>query len=168
MKQLALLNPENVSEEEANTYPIREAVRAVVVDENNMIALLHVAHQGYYKIPGGGIEGSEERALALQRECKEEIGCDIEVTQEIGSIVEYRKVFHLKQISYCYLAKIKGQMGTPNFTEEEIANGFQQAWLPYEDAIQAIKGSATSDLEGSAYIVPRDKTFLEAAKRYLE
>lgn len=85
MEQLAVLNPENVTEEEARDYSVREAVRAVVIDENNLIALLHVAEKQYYKLPGGGIEGTEDKATALARECLEEIGSGIEVVGEIGS-----------------------------------------------------------------------------------
>lgn len=79
MKQLALINPENSTEEEVKTYQVREAARAIVLDENNMIALLHVSRDGYYKLPGGGIEDSEDPVDALKRECREEIGCEIEV-----------------------------------------------------------------------------------------
>ncbi len=163
MKQLLLLNPEEASEEEVKNYPVREAARAIVVDEDGLIALLKVAKNGYYKLPGGGLEGSEDRIVTLQRECREEIGCNIEVISEIGSIVEYRKVFNLKQISYCYLAKVKGKKGTPSFTKEEMENGFQQAWLSYEDAKRVMSESTATNLEGSAYIVPRDIAFLEEA-----
>lgn len=167
MKQLTLINPENVSENEVKSYPERVAVRAVVIDENKLIALLHVSSEEYYKLPGGGIKSSEDQITALRRECKEEIGCDIEVVQEIGVIVEYRKIFHLTQISYCYLAKINGEKGTSNFTIEEIAGGFEQVWLPYEKALQAIARSKATSIEGSSYIVPRDLIFLQEAKEYL-
>lgn len=43
MNQLAIINPENVTEDVANSYPIRKSARAVVVDEKHMIALLYVA-----------------------------------------------------------------------------------------------------------------------------
>ena len=56
MKQLKLINPENVSEEEVKNYSVREAVRAVVFDEDKKVALLYVSKENYYKIPGGGIE----------------------------------------------------------------------------------------------------------------
>jgi len=68
---------------------------------------------------------------ALERECQEEIGCDVEVVSEVGSIIEYRKIFTLKQTHNCYLAKVKGQKGTPDFTNDEKNNGFEQVWLSY-------------------------------------
>jgi len=164
MKQLLLINPENVTEEEVKNYPVREAVRAIVLDADNKIALLHVSNKGYYKLPGGGIEGTEDRLPALQRECQEEIGCVVEVSEEIGSIIEYRKIFGLKQISYCYLAKVQGPKGAPNFTEEEIAGGFEQIWVSYPDALRFMNESKASDIEGRDYIVPRDTTLLKAVE----
>lgn len=161
---IKLINPENVSEEEVKDYRIREAGRAVVIDENGMIALLHVAKESYYKLPGGGIEDTEDKIIALKRECQEEIGCDVEIIGEIGTIVEYRKIFNLKQTSYCYFAKVKGAKGIPNFTDDEKENGFEQVWLPYEQALKFLSESKATNIEGSAYIVPRDTAFLEEAK----
>jgi len=167
MKQLLLLNPEQVSEEEAERFPIREAARAIVIDGRGMIALLHVAKDEYYKLPGGGLEGAEDKKTALERECREEIGCDIKVTGEVGSIIEYRKTLHLKQISYCYLAKVKGEKGKPHFTDNEIKRGFKLVWLPFKDVVYVIQGGLAKNLEGSAFIVPRDIAFLKAAENLI-
>ncbi len=164
MKIIKLINPENVSEEEVKNYNLREAARAVVLDNDGMVALLHVTKKNYYKLPGGGIEKTEDKLIALNRECKEEIGCDVEVVEEIGTIVEYRKMSSTKQISYCYLAKIKGDKGKPNFTDKEKRNGFEQVWLPYEKALKVLTESKAKNIEGSAYIIPRDTTFLKEAK----
>jgi len=167
MKQLKLINPENVSEEEIKKYLVREAGRAVVVDEDKKIALLHVSKENYYKLPGGGIEEGEDKMSALKRECLEEIGCNVEVINEIGSIVEYRKIFNLKQTSYCYLAKVKGQKGMPDFTEKERNKGFEQIWLSYDEALKALIESKATSIKGNAYIVSRDTTFLKEARKYL-
>lgn len=168
MKQLLLLNPENVSGREIRNYPVRKAARAVVVDKNNRVALLHVSRKNYYKLPGGGLEGDEDKITALKRECKEEIGSDIEVIGEIGKIVEYRKFSQLKQISYCYFAKLKGKKSIPNFTEKEIAGGFKLMWVSYDKALRLMEESRAKNIEGREYIVPRDIAFLKAAKRYLK
>jgi len=167
MTELKLINPEHVSEEEAKTFRVREACRAIVSDDDGLIALLYVANEDYYKLPGGGIEKGEEKLNALQRECLEEIGCDVEVISEVGSITEYRKIFKIKQISYCYLAKVKGPKGISNLTTEEIDKGFKQVWLAYPEAMQAMIKSDASSLEGSAYIVPRDTALLKEAGTHL-
>lgn len=164
MKQLAIINPENVSEEEVKSYSVREAARAIVVDEEGKIALLYVSKENYYKLPGGGLEGSEDKMVALERECQEEIGCDIEVTGEVGIVIEYRKFCKLKQTSYCYLAKVKGEKGKPNFTDTEIKNGFKEIWLSFEEAIKALNESNADSIEGKLYIVSRDIVLLKEAE----
>lgn len=168
MKQLALINPEQVTEDEATNYAIRKAARAIVLDDNNSIALLHVSKHNYYKLPGGGVEGSEDFSIALQRECLEEIGTEVEIIDDIGLIVEYRKIFVLKQISYCYLAKVKGGKKAPNYTEKELDEGFEPVWLPYDKALESLKQSKTTLVEASAYIVPRDIAFLKAAENSIK
>lgn len=169
MKELIVLNPESASEDEIRSYSVREAARAIVVDDKGLIALLHVTKEGYYKLPGGGLEGDEDKIVALQRECEEEIGCNVEVTREVGMIVEYRKVFKLKQISYCYLANVTGEKRTPTPTEMEIERGFESVWVSYDEAMRLMNGSASNatNLEGRAYIVPRDTTLLSEVKKYL-
>lgn len=167
MKPLKLINPENASEEEVKNYQVREAGRAVVLDNESMVALLHVTKENYYKLPGGGLEDEEDKIIALKRECIEEIGCDIEVTNEIGTIVEYRKIFSLKQISYCYLAKIKGEKGIPDFTEKEKEGGFEVVWVGFDEAMKLVSSSKAENLEGSLYIVPRETEILSEAKNLL-
>ncbi|EKD61984.1 MAG: NUDIX hydrolase [uncultured bacterium] len=167
MKQLLVINPEKVTKKEVKSYPTREAVRAIVFDNDGKIALLHVVKSKYYKLPGGGIEKGEDKKRALKRECQEEVGSEIEILDEIGSIVEYRKIFKLKQISYCYLAKLKGNKGNPSFTDEEVEGNFEPVWLSLEDALQAISKNVATSIEGSAYIVPRDTVFLEESRKYL-
>src|SRR3989344_3275304 len=84
----------------------RRAARAVLFDADGKVGLSHVANKHYYKLPGGGIDGNEEVIEALKRECREEIGCEIEVMGEVGEIVEHRDKIDLVQTSYCFLAKV--------------------------------------------------------------
>ena len=167
MKELKIINPQNASEEEIRGYRVREASRAVVVDRDGKVVLLHVSKYNYYKLPGGGLEGSEDKIAALKRECREEIGCEIEVLYELGSIIEYRKMFELKQISYCYLAKVTGDKSSTNFTEDEIKDGFGEVWMSYEDAVKELVESKATNIEGREFIVPRDTLLLKEAEQYL-
>ncbi|MFA4999600.1 MAG: NUDIX domain-containing protein [Parcubacteria group bacterium] len=168
MKLIKLINPENVSEEEVKNYETREAGRAVVFDEDDKIALLYVRQEDYYKLPGGGIEDGEDVREALNRECLEEAGCNIDITNELGSIVEYRKSMNLKQISYCFMAKVKGSKGAPNFTDEEEQRGFELVWLSYKEALNAFENSKTTFDEGKLYIIPRDRAFIEAVVPFVK
>jgi 8-oxo-dGTP pyrophosphatase MutT (NUDIX family) len=114
------------------------------------------------------LDEGEGILTALKRECQEEIGCDIEVLGEVGSTVEYRKIFTLKQTSYCYVARVVGEKGTPHFMGDEIEEGFKEVWLSYEDAERALVESQATDYERSAYIVPRDILLLKEARRFIK
>ena len=124
MKLLAVVNPENAVEEEISKFKLRQAARAVVFDRDGRVALLNVSKKNYHKLPGGGIEAGESVLDALKRECREEIGCEIEVMGEIGEIVEYLKMFNINQTSFCYMAKLVGEKGEPAFMPDEIEDGF--------------------------------------------
>ena len=166
MKQIKIINLENVSEDEVSKYSVREAARAIVFDDNKLVALLHATKNHYYKLPGGGIEKGENNEEALKRECREEIGCDVEIVEDLGLIVEYRKKFKVKQTSYCYIAKLVGEKGVPNLEPDEIEEGFETVWLSFEDAMNKVKESETLNY-ASPYMISRDLAFFEAAKEIL-
>lgn len=140
----------------------REAARAIVVDDMGKIALLFVSRKNYHKLPGGGIEKGEDIPEALKREMIEEIGCDIEVTGEIGQIDEYRSKFELLQINYCFMTKVKGDKKPPAFVENEIKDGFRIMWVDIDDAVKLLENDATEDYAGK-FIVMRDTIFLKEA-----
>ncbi|HEY4518218.1 MAG TPA: NUDIX domain-containing protein [Candidatus Paceibacterota bacterium] len=160
MKLIALLNPENVSEGEVDKYRVREAVRAVVVDKDGLVALLRVNGESYYKLPGGGIEEGEDEIVALNRERREEIGCSVEIVSELGLVVEYRRIFKLKQTSYCYLARVNGEKGASAFTDCEKGKGFEPIWMKFDEALGKLKSCKATSVEGASYIVPRDIAIL--------
>jgi 8-oxo-dGTP diphosphatase len=139
----------------------REASRAVIFDDDNLIALLFVGKDNYHKIPGGGIELGEDKMQALTREVKEETGCEIEVTGEVGEIIEFRSKFNLQQISYCYLGKVTSK-GVTNFDEGERNSGFELLWLPLKEAIIKLENDKPLDYEG-IFIQERDLIFLKKA-----
>src|SRR3989338_4297707 len=162
MQLLATINPENVTPDEVKNYRLRQAARAVVFAADGNIALLHVKENGYHKLPGGGIETGEDVITAVRRECREEIGCEIEITGELGCIIEYRKRYSIKQESFCHLAKISGAKGKPTFTKDEIKYGFSEIWLPPAKALQTLQ-SDRSESYSCRYIGPRDIVLLQTA-----
>ena len=148
-------------------YNTREAARAIVLDDLNQVALLKVGQHNYFKLPGGGIEEGEDVRVALSRELLEEIGCEAEVIGEVGEIVQLLDKKQLRQTSYCFLAKQIGEKNPPDFTDEELADGFEIRWTKdIDEAIALLEHSKTDDYSGQS-IVKRDLTLLIAAKKLI-
>lgn len=139
----------------------RDAARAVVFDENDNVAILSVKVGSYHKIPGGGVKDGEDIKEALQREVKEEAGVAIEITDEVGYILEFRE--GLKQYSYCYLGRLKGRLGKTGLTKNEVRDGFSAPiWMPIDQAIELCKKDKPSFLRAQ-FMSLRDRIFLEEA-----
>ncbi len=159
MKIIKIIQANNFTDEEISKFQIRRAARAVVFDKDKNIGILFVSKLNYHKLPGGGLEGDENIEEALKRECLEEIGCNVEVVRELGEIIEYRDKWSLKQNSYCYVANVVGEKGSPDFTKEEISNGFEIKWVSLDEAIKLLEGDAPEGYEGG-FIQIRDSLFL--------
>lgn len=88
-----------------NLYPvIRNAVRAVIVREQSLL-LLH--KDGYpkgerYALPGGAQDTGETLEAALQRECLEEIGTEVEILQ-LAHVADFFKPRDSEPGSYKHL-----------------------------------------------------------------
>lgn len=171
MKLLTTLRESDIFPGSQDTDPSvfweRKAARAIVTNELGQVALLKVGHRNYHKLPGGGVDGDEDIAEALQRELVEEIGCTADVSGEVGEIIEYRDQQKMHQVSYCYLATQVGEQQPPEFTPEELANGFEMIWAwDISDAISLLENDKPTDYSGK-FIVARDLVLLKTAKEIM-
>lgn len=112
-------------------------VRAIII-ENNKVLLMHRIKQGheYWTFPGGGVD-KEDKSLedGLKRECKEELGVEVEIKDL------YFKEFDTfsNQIQYYYICKIiGGELGTGNGPEwinrdVEKYGTYEIVWIPISE-----------------------------------
>jgi len=163
MHCIAIVNPDGVTEAVLSAYSIRTAARAIVFDADGRIALLHVRHLAYHKLPGGGIEPGEDIATALVRECLEEIGCAIYVGESLGEVHEYRAQYQQHQISYCFTARVQGEKGESSFTAEELAGGFAVEWYFPDEALMILESQSPENYTGQ-FITLRDAAIVRAAR----
>ncbi len=159
------IDPGFVMPENATWYE-RYAARAVLTDASGRIALLHAAKRDYYKLPGGGVEPGEDMALALARELLEEVGAEADVVGTVGRVEEWRSFDgqNMHQISDAYLAKVTGEIGTPDFTEKELAEGFSVVWAEgVEQAVSLVVSALDSPYPEVKFMALRDSTILKAS-----
>lgn len=149
------------------TYKERRAVRAIVFDKNNNIALIHASNNSYHTLHGGGIEEREGVIEALKRESLEEIGCEIKNIKELGIIEEYRNSHSLYQISYFFTAEVFGEKGIPQLEKEEIAEGYETIWVSVDDAISKLNSETSERHYGGKFMNLRNIICLKEVKRLL-
>lgn len=143
---LSLDTPSEVSENSIK-FEVRKAARAVLLNSKGEIYLLHATKDGYFKLPGGGIEEDEDILGALRREVLEEVGCPIDIIAPIGCVIEFRRYFEQLQFSYAFLCIQTGSITHTEFTEQEIEDGFIGNWFSFDEAVNLLK-----QFHGTSYI----------------
>lgn len=142
-----------------DTYSVRRASRGILVN-NGKIALLSVTKFNYHKLPGGGIETNESIKGAFEREVLEEVGCQCEIIDQSGIVIEWRDQFKLLQISYVTFAKVIGNVGQNKLEQGEIDDGFELKWVPFKKIDEVFKNDNPTSYEGK-FIKLRDKSIFE-------
>lgn len=140
----------------------RYGARGILIDDNHNIAMIFMSKNGYYKLPGGGIEESETPEMAFVREVKEETGYCSVIVEELGYIEEHKIQNNFMQHSYCFLAKITSKNQMTSFTDNEKDLGFGLVWMTYKNALEVMQNSFESCTDYSMrFMLLRDKIILE-------
>ncbi|GEM_PF-470168 len=161
MEHRSTQRQEAPSPTEERTFWLRQAARAVLLDDRGRMALMHVARDDYHKLPGGGIEAGEDVYEALRRELREEAGAEAEIVRELGMTVEYVADHLRKQFSYAYEARLVGSPTMPELTASERAAGFAPIWVTPEEALRLMEKDCPKSYVG-AFIRARDLAIVRA------
>ncbi len=141
----------------------REAVRVVIFDENNNVAINNTPSENgepFYSMIGGGIDEGESILDALHREASEEAGCNLTNIIELG-IVEERGIgsersgFRI-QTNYCFVADVLGDTFEPRYTDDDIKDGLQLVWLPIDEAISKLEKQINTFIKIKAVFLLRE------------
>jgi len=160
---LFVCNDENISEIEQMNLKIREAVRCVLFDTDNNVAVLYSRAKNYWALPGGGIEKGETPEVATMREMREEAGCDSENLVCVGKTKEIRKDRELINISYAFKAYVVGEKGVSEFEEHEEIEDFVVEWHSIDDVHKKIASVKTRE-QRHENIKQRDLAIIDAVR----
>jgi ADP-ribose pyrophosphatase YjhB (NUDIX family) len=145
-------------------YSVRKAARAVLLNGRGEVALMHSLKQGYYKLPGGGVEKGETVEEAARREILEETGCAMGEAEPLGLIVEYRGKEKIILFSYCFLSRTVGSPARPSLTSRERAQAFRVEWVGgFGEALELLKGRRSMPYF-VRFMVERDAMFVRKAQ----
>ena len=102
-----------------------QRVRAIIMDNNKILAIKRIKEdEVYYVFPGGGVEEGEELEEALKRECREELGVEIKIIKNFAS--ERFNRGNIKQMEYFYICEIiSGEIGTRNGPEYDVNSNYE-------------------------------------------
>lgn len=154
---------------------LRLGARGIVVREDGKIAIFNKSNKNEYKLPGGGIEGSEKPEDAFKREVLEETGCRVEIIKELGTTEEYKTLDNFKQISYVFVGKVLEDTKQLNVTQKEKDEGAKLVWETPENALNLIIesydkliASKYESVYHTRFIALRDRKILEYYIKHFE
>lgn len=165
MKRLFTVDLKDYDEYGIRVY--RPSVRAIIMVEENKIALAHSKNHHYYKFPGGGIEEGESHLDALIREVMEEVGLLVMPTsiKEFGNVLRLQKgnegpniIF--EQENFYYTCTVEEKIGTQNLDEYEKEAQFELKIVTLDEAIKENAEYKCDDLFAQV-MIDRDRRVLE-------
>ena len=121
----------------------RPSARGIIL-QGDRIALVYSGWEHYYKFPGGGIQGGEDKKAALVREVREETGLVVipDSIREFGSVLRRQKsdksentIF--EQENFYYICDVEAANIGQELDEYEREAGFVLRVLPIDEAICA-------------------------------
>lgn len=95
---------------------MRISSRCILIENNNVLLIYRERdEEKYYVFPGGGIEEYETKEECIKRECKEELGIDVEIKKYVYEIKGKDFIQH-----FFLVTRINGKVGTGNPEEYDV------------------------------------------------
>jgi TDG/mug DNA glycosylase family protein len=116
----------------ASGLPMRQGVRALVVDPDRRILLLHYENEydSWWIPPGGGIDPGESDEDALRRELREEIGLE---HVEIGPLLYDRERYFTLDAAFCGQRNRVYLVRVPAMEARVISEALEARWFTLDE-----------------------------------
>ncbi len=149
----------------------RVTVRAVVLNERNEVALLHLisddnfGHRDCYELPGGGKKRNETFHQGVLREVQEETGFSAKIVKFLAKVDDFYNLIHRNNLNYYYLVRVKKFVGD---SKEEYEKSMIKEML-FVDIDTAIRLMENVKDDGVGLLVrQRELPILKLAKEYID
>ncbi len=150
----------------------RVVVRAIVVDAEGTYYFNRLerddvfCHGTVIETAGGGVEAGEELHDAIRRELREELGAEVEILAEIGTVSDYYNLIHRHNINRFYLCRAVS-FGETAMTEAEVHTfHLSTLKLTYDEAVAEYERCCDGPL--GRLIAARELPILHRAKEWLD
>lgn len=151
----------------------RPSARGIIL-KGDKIALVYSGREHYYKFPGGGIQGGEDKKAAIVREVREETGLVVipDSIREFGSVLRRQKsdksentVF--EQENFYYICDVETANIGQELDEYEREARFVLKIVPIDEAIRA-NDEYHSDNYFDEIMIKRELRVLQMVKEQME
>ena len=115
----------------------RTIVRGIVVDQAGNVAVFNKRVANEYKLPGGVVKDGESTEDTFLKEIKREIGCEIEIIEDIGIVEERMSQDEVVQETYVYVGRVL-EKGKIDYQNQEIDEFGKVMWVSPEEALKLI------------------------------
>ena len=150
---------------------IRIIVRAVLLNEKNEVALIHVVsddkfgHRDCFELPGGGKKKDEGFHQGVLREIEEETGFKGKIIKFIAKVDDFYNLIHRNNHNYYYLVKAIKFVGEHREDyEKKVMESVR--FYPIDEAIRLV--SNVQDDGVGLLIKQRELPILKLAKEYID
>lgn len=139
----------------------RYGSRGIILNDENMAGMILTGPNGFYKLPGGGIDLGERESDAFMRQVLEEIGYDCKIIAPLGIVEEHKSRSNFCHISYAFIARIEGECKK---SQSDKKSDFSISWMSLRDAAAVMDKSLEMCREYSMrFMLKREKVILDYA-----
>lgn len=111
----------------------RYGARGIILNEENLAGMILMSANGFYKLPGGGIELGERESDAFIRQVAEETGYTCSIIAPLGTVEEHKSRSGFCQFSYAFIGRVEGECVKQAPSNDKLP-GLSMNWMSLQDA----------------------------------